>query len=121
MNADGLECDARRPNPETLIVIRTLGGAVTRVRPEHSAYPHRAARFNLSIDPLWSDPALDGAAIGWARSTWNTMRPFATGGVSVNFAGPDDEPDDLRIATFGPSRDRLESIRATYDPHGLFA
>lgn len=37
--------------------------------------------------------------IGWARSTWNTLRPFATDGVYINFAGLDDEPDDLRDAT----------------------
>lgn len=30
--AASLECDARRPNPETLIVIRTLGGAIARGR-----------------------------------------------------------------------------------------
>lgn len=114
-----LECDAQRPNPETLIVIRTLGGAIARVGPEQSAYPHRSAHFNLSIDPLWSDPALDDAVIGWARSTWNTLRPFATGGVYINFAGLDDEPDDLHDAVLGANRPRLETIRATYDPHGV--
>lgn len=115
-----LECDTRRPNPETLIVIRTLGGAIARVGPEESAYPHRSARFNLSIDPLWSDPALDDTAIGWARSTWNTMRPFATGGVYLNFAGLADDPDAVPDAVFGPNHPRLATIRATYDPHSLF-
>ena len=61
-----LACDARRPNPESLIVIRTLGGAIARVAGDDSAYPHRDAQYNLSIDAGWFDPALDAAAIGWA-------------------------------------------------------
>jgi hypothetical protein len=34
---------AQRPTPESVIYIRTLGGAVARVRPEETAYAHRAA------------------------------------------------------------------------------
>jgi len=32
-----LEWDARAPTPESLVVLRTLGGAVGRVTPEESA------------------------------------------------------------------------------------
>lgn len=115
-----LDCDARRPNTEALTVLRTLGGAISRVGPDGGAYAHRSARFNLSIDPLWSDPALDDAAIGWARSTWDAMRPFATGGVYINFAGFGDEADELRDGVLGSSRDLLDHIRAAYDPEALF-
>jgi FAD/FMN-containing dehydrogenase len=115
-----LACDAERPTPETLTVIRTLGGAISRVGADESAYAHRAARFNVSIDAAWSDPELDERAIGWARRTWDVLRPFATGGVYLNFAGLDDDVDDTRDATYGRSRRRLDDIRRTYDPDGLF-
>jgi FAD/FMN-containing dehydrogenase len=114
-----LNCDAHRPNPESLIVIRTLGGAIARVANNESAFAHRSAQYNLSIDANWFDPALDDAAIGWARSSWNAMRPFGTGGVYVNFAGLDDDAD--RGAVYGWAADRLHRIRAIYDPQGLFA
>ncbi len=114
-----LSCDAKAPTPESLIVIRTLGGAIDRVGDDESAYPHRGARYNLSIDAGWSDPATDAAAIGWARSSWEVMRPFATGGVYLNFAGLGDEAD--RRAVFGRSSERLEGIQRAYDPDGLFA
>ena len=66
--------------------------------------PTRTARaqYNLSIDASWSDPALDAAAIGWARSSWDALAPFSTGGVYINFAGLGDEAD--RDAVFGSER-----------------
>lgn len=115
-----LQWDARRPTPETLIVLRTLRGAVGRVGPEETAYPHRSALFNLSIDAGWSDPAMDDEAIGWARGAWDAMRPFATGGVYINFSGLGDQADDHHDEIFGRSRMRLEAIRAKYDTEGLF-
>jgi hypothetical protein len=114
-----IACDARRATPQSLLVIRTLGGAVDRVGPEESAYPHRGARYNLSINAGWSDPALDDTAIGWARSSWDALRPFATGGVYVNFAGLGEESS--RDAVFGPSTARLDEVQSSYDPDGLFA
>jgi hypothetical protein len=62
---------------------------------------------------------LDGTVIDWARSSWDAMRPFGTGGVYLNFAGLDDDAD--RGATYGWAADRLHRIQATYDPQGLFA
>jgi hypothetical protein len=114
-------CDAERATPESLIAIRTLGGAIDRVTRDESAYPHRGARFNVSIDASWTDPADDDRVIGWARSTWDALRPFATGGVYVNFAGFDSEHDVSEIAVLGDSTARLDRVRAQYDPDGLFA
>jgi hypothetical protein len=114
-----LDGDTRRPTTQSLIVIRALGGAISRVSAEESAYPHRRALFNVSFDAGWSDPALDDTAIGWSRSTWDAMAPYATGGVYLNFAGLDHEAD--RTSVFGTAADRLDRIRRSYDPTGLFA
>jgi FAD/FMN-containing dehydrogenase len=115
-----LAIDAERPTPDSLTVIRTLGGAIGRVGPDESAYAHRSARFNLSFDATWPQPHLDEVTIGWARDAWDRMAPFASGGVYVNFSGLDDAVDDLRSASFGDHERRLAEIRRTYDPEGLF-
>jgi hypothetical protein len=115
-----LEWDATRPTPESLIAIRTLGGAVARVGPEESAFPHRSDVFNVSIDAGWQDPAMDDTAVGWARGLWDALRPHASGGVYINFSGLGDEADGLRHAVFGSSQARLADVRARYDPDGLF-
>ncbi|CUW25401.1 FAD-binding oxidoreductase [Streptomyces reticuli] len=116
-----VDWDSRRPTPESLIVVRTLGGAVARVGPDDSAFAHRSARYNVSIDAGWRDPALDEAAIGWARSAWDAMKPFSSGGTYVNFAGLGEDASELRGAVFGAHEERLERTRAAYDPEGLFA
>jgi FAD/FMN-containing dehydrogenase len=116
-----LEHDASRPDPMSLIAIRTMGGAVARVGTDHSAFAHRTATFNVSVDAFWDDPHLDDEAIGWARSTWDALAPFATGGVYINFAGLQDEADDLRASVHGNSTARLDQIRTEYDPDGIFA
>ncbi|MFJ4582428.1 BBE domain-containing protein [Streptomyces echinatus] len=64
---------------------------------------------------------MDEAAIGWARSAWDAMKPFASGGTYVNFAGLGEDASELRGAVFGSHAERLERIRAAHDPEGLFA
>jgi FAD/FMN-containing dehydrogenase len=114
-----LACDAKRPNPESLIVIRTLGGAIANVSGEDSSYPHRGARYNLSIDASWSDPAFDATALDWARTSWTALAQFSNGGVYVNFAGLDAET--ARTAVYGASAQRLDDIRRAYDADGVLS
>jgi hypothetical protein len=42
------------------------------------------------------------------------------GPLYINFAGFGDETDDLSHALHGPNQERLDRIRRTYDPAGLF-
>jgi len=112
-----LAAGASRPTPQSLVIVRTMGGAIGRVGPEESAFAHRRARFNVSIDAGWTDPAMDGSAIGWARGAWDSLAPFATGGVYVNFAGLDEDAD--RTSSFGVHAARLDAIARAYDPDGV--
>jgi hypothetical protein len=98
-----------------------MSGAIARVPADETAFAHRAASFNVSVDASWSDPALDAAAIGWARSTWDALRPFSTGGVYINFAGLQGDAEALGHALLGRHEERLDSIRRENDPEGLFA
>jgi FAD/FMN-containing dehydrogenase len=115
-----LERAAERPKPGSVIIVRTLGGAIARVGEDETAYAHRSANFNLSVDAVWSEPQLDERAIAWARSTWDALAPHATGGVYLNFAGFGENERDLRRAALGANGPRLERIRQAYDPGGLF-
>jgi FAD/FMN-containing dehydrogenase len=127
--ADALDDDAidavvaahtTRPTPQSLIAIRSLGGAIDRVSADESAYPHRGRRFNVSFDGAWTEPADDDRLVGWARDAFTSFTPFSAGGVYVNFAGFEGETDVSGADMFG-NEARLAGIRATYDPDGLFA
>ena len=114
-------CSGARPNLESLIVIRTLGGAIARVSADDSAYPHRDARFNVSIDGIWSTRPTTPPSSAGLVTRGPRCRRFSNGAVYVNFAGFEGEHDVTPTETFGPNLARLERIRSEYDPDRLFA
>jgi FAD/FMN-containing dehydrogenase len=112
-----IEHAMRRPDARCAVIVRTLGGAVDRVGPDETAYAHRGARFNVSIDGIWTDPALDEACIAWVRELWKELEPISRG-VYLNFAGFGE--DGVRDRVLGRHAERVDRIRRAYDPDGLF-
>ena len=110
-----------RPSDRTLVVLRQLGGAMSRVPAEATAFGDRSAPFHLSLDAIWSDPADSDRIIEWTRAKWDDLQPFSTGGFYVNFPGFWEEEDALQRAAYGGNYDRLSAIKKQYDPQGLFS
>ena len=108
-----------RPSARTLLMLRQMGGAVSRVAPNATAFGDRSAPFHLSIDATWTDPAQSDAMIEWARSCWADLQRVATDGFYVNFPGLWEEDDALQRAAYGANYDRLRALKAQYDPEGL--
>jgi FAD/FMN-containing dehydrogenase len=109
-----------RPTPETLFALRHLGGAVSRMPDEATAFGNRRAQFNLSLDTTWADPADDARMIGWTRRAWQELRERTGGGVYLNFAGLGEENDDLARAGFGGNYEHLRQVKRRYDPANVF-
>ena len=55
----------------------------------------------------------------WARSAWEALRPYSTGGNYINVQTADDDDTRLREA-YRDSLDRLAKVKATYDADNLF-
>ncbi len=110
---------AETPSVLSEVHIQHLGGAVTRIPPSESAFANRDSRFVLNVLGKWTDPKENERNIRWVRSTWDAMRPFATGGVYVNFLG--DTTEDLVRASYGEGQyERLAALKAKYDPTNFF-
>jgi FAD/FMN-containing dehydrogenase len=109
-----------RPSPNTLVAIWQLGGAMSRVPAEASAFGRRDAPFLLSIDSTWADPADGERNIAWTRSLWSDMHRFSGGGVYLNFPGLGEEREDLVRAAYGDNYARLVALKTEYDPTNLF-
>jgi FAD/FMN-containing dehydrogenase len=116
---DVLTDHARRlPDPQTEIAFAQLGGAVSRVPADATAYAHRDAQFVLNVHGRWEDPAKDAACIAWARQLFQAATPFATGGVYVNFLTAEEQG---RVpAAYGNNYARLVALKKKYDPSNLF-
>ncbi|WP_410645173.1 FAD-binding oxidoreductase [Amycolatopsis sp. lyj-346] len=116
-----LDRQARWTGGGTELVIRTMGGAVRDIPADRSAFPHRAAQFNVNVNAMWRETGLDDAILDWCRTSWTALVPHANGGVYLNFSGLAEEADSVRDAVYGPSAARLDAIRTEFDPEGLFA
>jgi hypothetical protein len=98
-----------------------MGGAITKVDPEATAFAEREAPFMVSIDGMWSDAADDDANVGWVRAAWNAVQAFGTGGVYLNFTRIADEELTAGVdSALGRNLKRLGEIKAKYDPDNFF-
>jgi FAD binding domain/Berberine and berberine like len=114
---------AHRPSPLCHVVLEhTLGGAVSRVDREATAFNHRDVQYSFLSLGVCTDPAEAGKCVRWARECWEAMQPFATGGVYVNYLGREaDEGADRIKAAYGAEKyRRLVALKNTYDPTNLF-
>ncbi|MBV8921093.1 FAD-binding oxidoreductase [Bradyrhizobium sp.] len=109
---------AQLPTDECEIFIGQLGGAINRVPPDATAYPHRNANFAMNVHTRWRQPSDQRRSIDWARKLFGDAAPYATGGVYVNFM-PEDEIDRVASA-YGANYARLAALKAKYDPDNLF-
>jgi FAD/FMN-containing dehydrogenase len=116
----GVAVDAfeRVPSPISSLLFFPIRGAASRVAPDATAFPHRQG-YHVGIYSLWTEPSQNAPNIAWVREAWTAMQPFATGGVYVNELGEDEGLDRVRVA-YGLNYDRLQRIKAKYDPHNVF-
>jgi FAD/FMN-containing dehydrogenase len=95
-----------------------LGGAMSRVPLEATAYPLRRPHFIMNVHTRWRDKAQDDGAIKWARALFEEAAPFAAGSAYVNFM-PADEAGRVAEA-YGANYRRLAQVKERYDPNNLF-
>ncbi|HKJ77407.1 MAG TPA: BBE domain-containing protein, partial [Gammaproteobacteria bacterium] len=111
---------ARMTSKESVIGMLTMGGAVAEQPPESTPYTHRDATWALNIQSRWREPDEDDHHIGWCREAFEAMKPFATGGVYVNFLSGGEGDARLRAAYGDRTYQRLAEVKRTWDPENLF-
>jgi FAD/FMN-containing dehydrogenase len=113
-----IDAAGKIPDPQSEIAFAQLGGAVSRVAADATAYTNRDAQFVLNVHGRWADPARDAACVAWARDLFAAAAPFATGGAYVNFLTQ--EEGDRVPAAYGLNYGRLVQLKREYDPDNLF-
>lgn len=103
--------------PLAQMVIFRLGGGVTNVADDATAFSHRDAQYLFHPILLWEDPAEDEAQIASGRSFGEAMKPFGTGASYLNFTA---ESDSVRAAYGAEKYLRLVALKDKYDPENLF-
>jgi FAD/FMN-containing dehydrogenase len=113
---------ADRPTPLCHMALEQMGGAVSRVGAEETAFDHRDRPFNFLCLGISADATQAEACVRWARGFWEAMQPFASGGVYVNYLGAEAEEGADRVrAAYGTAKyEWLAALKAAYDPANLF-
>lgn len=106
------------PSPHTEIFIGQIGGAMSRVGADATAYSERSAQYVMNVHGRWETAAEDKSCVAWCRRLFDEAAPHATGGVYVNFL-TEDEGDRVASA-YGGNFPRMAKIKAKYDPGNLF-
>jgi Berberine and berberine like len=107
------------PSPFSVAALEHLGGAMSRIGKEETAFNERTAPFSLIITSEWTDPAESEKNIQGARDFWEAMRPFESEAAYVNYLGS--EGEDRVKAAYGPAHyARLVALKNKYDPTNLF-
>lgn len=106
-------------SPLSVIEVLSMGGAINRVDPAATAFPHRGARWLINVPAQWSDPdpGVGARETAWVRDTFAALEPHLAGGAYSNFM----EDDDALDRAYGPTLTRLAEVKATYDPDNVFS
>jgi FAD/FMN-containing dehydrogenase len=101
----------------SVIELLSMGGAITDVPVEQTAFPYRNSRWLVNVPAQWRNLADTEREIAWCRETFAAIEPHLSGGAYSNFM-EGDESDAADVA-YGEMQQRLAAIKATYDPENL--
>jgi FAD/FMN-containing dehydrogenase len=115
-----LEHQSKKMSPLSFVPMFVMGGAYERVPTDSSAFGGgRDIRYVINISGTAPDPAMYEAERGWVRDYWSALVQYADGvGSYVNFM-TEVEQDRVRSA-YGAKFERLQTIKASYDPDNIF-
>lgn len=105
--------------PLSFSVIFHIGGALNGLTNDDGAVGNRDAQYISGFSGVWEPAERPDEHVAWVRESWERIRAFSTGGNYVNFQLAEDGADRTAEA-YGNNYERLQRIKAEYDPHNLF-
>jgi hypothetical protein len=111
---------AADPKPfQTTMIFSQVGGAISDVPNDATAYANRKAQQQMVFSGAWPKPLEEEQEyIAWIRKNWETIVPFTDGVYTNNMMG--DEGQKKVISNYGANYDRLIALKNEYDPTNLF-
>jgi FAD/FMN-containing dehydrogenase len=109
---------AEVPTPQSCMHLYPINGAVHRVEEDKTAWNKRDANWSMVIVGVDPDPDNNEEMTEWARDYWEALHPHSASGAYVNFLMEEGE-DQIR-ATYGDNYERLQEVKARYDPENFF-
>ena len=112
-----LEYGLSRPTDDTKYAMAHMGGAMSRVPVDETAYPHRDTEFLVNVQVRWDDENQDEECVNWAGETYDALVEYSTDGTYMNFIS---EETGLEAFAYRENYNRLVEIKTEYDPENVF-
>lgn len=107
--------------PVTVLEIRHLGGAMTRVPDDAASFSQRHAPFLMQTLCVMMSPEHAVVAKHNTQRVNEAIQPFTTGGVLPSWLGDGDHGAERVRAGFSPEHyARLAELKRRYDPENMF-
>jgi FAD/FMN-containing dehydrogenase len=101
-----------------VISVRSVGGAVSRVADDATAYAHRQAELMFVTTTIGPAPVIEAGRPA-LEAIWARLAPHASGAYA-NFLASATE-DDIAAVYPAETYQRLAAVKREYDPGNLFA
>jgi FAD/FMN-containing dehydrogenase len=112
------EHSLRISSPLTAFPIWQMGGAVSRVDDNETAFNGRSAGFTYNIGASTETSAGFAEERQWVQEFWSALRPWHEG-VYVNFLG-EEGAERVRQSYGSEKYERLRALKQKYDPDNFF-
>ncbi|WP_222914766.1 FAD-binding oxidoreductase [Natrinema sp. SYSU A 869] len=109
---------AEVPTPQSGTHLYPIDEAVHHIDGNETAWAHRDVTWSMVIFGVDPDPDKSDLITEWTRDYWEAVHPHSAGASYVNFMM--EEGSDRIRATYGDNYERLEEIKARYDPENFF-
>jgi FAD/FMN-containing dehydrogenase len=106
-------------SPLTAFPIWQMGGAISRVGEDETAFSGRGAGHTFNITAATAGRDGFDEEREWVRDFWSALEPHHTSGVYMNFLMNEGE-DRVREAYGTEKYERLKALKRRYDPDNLF-
>jgi len=110
---------SRAPTDDCDVYVIQLGGAVTDVGDDATAYTGRSAAFYWVVNGVWDDSGDDEACLEWGRETAQGLSDASIVGNYINEQS-DATPDVARTSYGAATYERLVAVKQRYDPANVF-
>jgi FAD/FMN-containing dehydrogenase len=107
------------PHPEraTTVGFQHCGGAISRVAPDATAFPHRGIHATTLLTADWLATVDPTAHLEWLRKYWQSIEPHTDGFYTNDVI---DETQQQVDENYLGNYPRLVALKNKYDPTNLF-
>ncbi len=105
--------------PGMIYQVNTLGGNIQSPGFEKaSSFPHRAYPYFSELQTYWENPAQQSKLLSRFQQV---QEVFSSNGITAQYRNyPDINFNNWQDAYYGSNYERLQQVKATYDPNNIF-